>query len=160
MIAKKTFLWLIFGLAITSNICMNVHLDRLPEIEPNFAAILTSFVLAEDESTERNLLQLVPEEDNFAREPVTRPPLDSIVQGWNVTGDASWLLNFAVVGFPKCGTSTLMLHLEDHPEVQIFSKERCDLGGNQQAIDSHSRPLQRIPARKLCERDQMPSRPG
>jgi pyruvate dehydrogenase E2 component (dihydrolipoamide acetyltransferase) len=38
-----------------------------------------------------NLLQLVPEENN-----VTRPPLDSIVQGWNVTGDASWLLNFAV----------------------------------------------------------------
>jgi hypothetical protein len=26
----------------------------------------------------------------------------------------------------------LMLHLQDHPEVQIFSKERCDLTGNQQ----------------------------
>jgi hypothetical protein len=25
-----------------------------------------------------------------------------------------------------------MFHLRDHPEVQIFSKERCDLGGNQQ----------------------------
>jgi hypothetical protein len=132
MIAKKT-LWLIFGLAITSNIYMNVYLARLTESEPNFSAILNSFVSAEDESTERNLLQLVlPEEDNFAREPVTRPPLDSIVQGWNVTGDASWLLHFAVVGFAKCGTSTLMLHIQDHPEVQIFSKERCDLGGNQQ----------------------------
>jgi hypothetical protein len=131
MIAKK-ILCLIFGLAIISNIYLNVDLARGTESEPNFALILSSFVSAEDESTERNSLQLVLEEDNFARAPVTRPPLDSIVQGWNVTGDASWLLNFAVVGFPKCGTSTLMLHLQDHPEVQIFSKERCDLGGNQQ----------------------------
>lgn len=65
-------------------------------------------------------------------EPVRRPPLDSIIQGWNVTGDPSWLLNFAVVGFPKCGTSTLMHHLRGHPQVQIFSQERCDLSGNQQ----------------------------
>jgi hypothetical protein len=84
------------------------------------------------EPTQRKSIRLVPEEDDFAREPVPRPPLDSIVQGWNVTGDASWLLNFAVVGFPKCGTSTLMHHLQGHPEVQIFRNERCELTGNQQ----------------------------
>lgn len=62
-----------------------------------------------------------------------RPPLESIVQGWNITGDASWLLDFSIVGFPKCGTSTLMFHLQSHPEIQIFSDERCDLAYNQQA---------------------------
>ena len=66
-------------------------------------------------------------------EPKPRPPLDSIVQDYNVTGDASWLLNFAITGFPKCGTSTLMLHLETHPEVQIFKDERCDVAFNKQA---------------------------
>ena len=62
-----------------------------------------------------------------------RPPLDSLVQEYNVTGDVSWLLNFAIVGFPKCGTSTLMLHLESHPEVQMFKDERCDVAFNKQA---------------------------
>ncbi|EEC47017.1 predicted protein [Phaeodactylum tricornutum CCAP 1055/1] len=70
---------------------------------------------------------------HFPREPRPRPPLESIVQGWNVSGDASWLLNVAVIGFPKCGTSTLMQHLESHPEVQMFTKERCELSGRQEA---------------------------
>jgi len=30
-----------------------------------------------------------------------RPPLESIVEGkWNITGDASWLLDFSIIGFP------------------------------------------------------------
>jgi hypothetical protein len=67
-------------------------------------------------------------------EPIPRPPFHSIVTGrWNITGDASWLLNFAIVGFPKCGTSTLMHHLENHDEMHVFDIERCDLTGNQQA---------------------------
>lgn len=65
------------------------------------------------------------------REP--RPPLESLVSEYNVTGDASWLLDFAIIGFPKCGTSTLMFHLQNHPEVQIFSDERCDMAFNKQA---------------------------
>jgi hypothetical protein len=62
-----------------------------------------------------------------------RPPLEAIVNGWNITGNASWLLDFAIVGFPKCGTSSLMFHLQNHPQVKIHSDERCDLGFNQQA---------------------------
>lgn len=61
-------------------------------------------------------------------------PLNSILQGWNITGDASWLLDFAIIGFPKCGTSTLMFHLLSHPEVKIFKDERCELAWNRQAI--------------------------
>ena len=43
---------------------------------------------------------------DFPREPQPRPPLKSIVQGWNITGDPSWLLNLAIIGVPKTGTST------------------------------------------------------
>lgn len=67
------------------------------------------------------------------REPIPRPPLKHIVQGWNITGDASWLLQFSVIGFPKCGTSTLMFHLRDHPEIHMFPDERCELSSNQHA---------------------------
>lgn len=66
-------------------------------------------------------------------EPIPRPPLSSIVHGWNITGDASWLLQFSVIAFPKCGTSTLMHHLRDHPEIHIFPHERCECSNNQHA---------------------------
>jgi hypothetical protein len=62
------------------------------------------------------------------------PPLQSIVNGWNITGDASWLLSFSIVGFPKCGTSTLMLHLGNHPQVRMFKDERCDMSYRRQAV--------------------------
>ncbi len=58
----------------------------------------------------------------FPREPFPRPPLDSIIQGCSITGDTSWLLNSAVWGFPKCGTSTIMHHLSKHSQIQMFGK--------------------------------------
>jgi hypothetical protein len=58
--------------------------------------------------------------------------LDAIIQGWNITGDPSWLLNFAILGFPKCGTSTMMHHLSKHNQVQIFIDERCEMSSNQE----------------------------
>ena len=63
-----------------------------------------------------------------------RPPLESLVQGWNVTGDISFLLDFAVVGFPKCGTSSLMYQLKNHSQVDIFTDERCDMAYNKQVL--------------------------
>jgi hypothetical protein len=64
-------------------------------------------------------------------EPFPRPRLSSLVQGWNITGDVSWLLQFSIVGFPKSGTSTLMFHLQTHPEIHIFPHERCEMAYNQ-----------------------------
>jgi hypothetical protein len=67
-------------------------------------------------------------------QPNPRPPLDSIVHSrFNITGDVSWLLDFSIVGFPKCGTSSLMYLFQSHPEIQIFSHERCEMGANHQA---------------------------
>jgi hypothetical protein len=64
-------------------------------------------------------------------EPIPRPHLSTLVQGWNITGDVSWLLQFSIVGFPKTGTSTLMFHLRDHPEIHMFPHERCEMSYNQ-----------------------------
>ena len=61
-------------------------------------------------------------------QPSPRPLLDQIVDGWNFTSSPQWLLNFAIIGFPKCGTSTLMHYFHQNKEVQIFKEERCDLG--------------------------------
>jgi hypothetical protein len=65
-------------------------------------------------------------------EPIPRPPLSSLVNGWNITSDVSWLIQFSIIGFPKSGTSTLMFHLRDHPEIHMFPHERCELSYNKQ----------------------------
>jgi hypothetical protein len=54
-----------------------------------------------------------------------------------VIGDASWLLDFSIVGFPKCGTSSIMFHLQSHPQVQIFSDERCKRQPDMQQKETH-----------------------
>lgn len=57
--------------------------------------------------------------------------LDPSVQPAGITGDVEWLLDFAIVGFPKCGTSYLKrwlnesesIYLDDH-EVNGFSNNK------------------------------------
>lgn len=59
--------------------------------------------------------------------------LSNYIQGWNITRDVNWLLNFAIVGFPKTGTSTLMLYLKNQTEsIFIFEDERCEIAWGQQ----------------------------
>ena len=60
------------------------------------------------------------------------PPLSDIVHGRDVIGNVSWLLDFAIVGFPKCGTTSIMRHLQSHAAVAIHKDERCDLSYNNQ----------------------------
>jgi len=62
----------------------------------------------------------------------TKPNLEDYIQGWNITKNVNWLLDFSIVGFPKTGTSTLMLYLKSQTQsVFIFEDERCELGSNQ-----------------------------
>lgn len=66
-----------------------------------------------------------------------RPPLDSLIdKDGNITGDVQFLLDFAIVGFGKCGTSTLMHLLAQHAEVACFRQEIWEL--------IHSRPAQLV----------------
>ena len=62
----------------------------------------------------------------------TKPRLEEYIQGWNVTKNVNWLLDFSIVGFPKTGTSTIMLYLKNQTQsISIFDDERCELGSNQ-----------------------------
>jgi len=69
----------------------------------------------------------------------TRPPLESIINKttYSVTGDVSWLLDFSVVGLPKCGTTTMMETLRTN-ETFVLEKERCDLTANRSEMLAES----------------------
>ena len=76
----------------------------------------------------------------------TRQPLSSFIlddhpnyvkdRNQTIIGDPQFLLDFAIVGFPKCGTSSLSALLQAHPEIDIHRKEMQML--------SYSRPADAI----------------
>lgn len=58
-----------------------------------------------------------------------RPPLSSLIdENDEITADVQWLLDFAIIGFPKTGTSTIMRWLAKHEEVQMYEMEIQSLG--------------------------------
>ena len=61
--------------------------------------------------------------------PKNRPPLDAILSkdDGKVIGDPGFLLDVAVIGFGKCGTSTIMDWMGQHREVRAFPKEVWNL---------------------------------
>jgi len=64
------------------------------------------------------------------------PPLDSLIGDLqeNVTGNVQSLLDFAVVGFGKCGTTALINWLDGHPEINTIPKEACHLSRQRPAL--------------------------
>ncbi|KAL9188930.1 hypothetical protein ACHAXT_011420 [Thalassiosira profunda] len=57
---------------------------------------------------------------------VDLPPLDALVApNGTIVGDISWLLDFAIVGFPKAGTTFLKDHLNRTSETFVFERELC-----------------------------------
>lgn len=70
--------------------------------------------------------------------PKSFPPLSSLIEtgldgapasvrrGVNVSS----LLDFAVLGFPKCGTTTLMQSLDTPADAAVVQNERCGLGND------------------------------
>ena len=57
----------------------------------------------------------------------SRPALETLIEGEKIIGDVQFLLDFAIVGFGKAGTSTMMDWLAAHPSVAMFSREVYDL---------------------------------
>jgi hypothetical protein len=57
--------------------------------------------------------------------PQQRPELKTLIGDLNsnIVGNVSWLLDFAIVGHRKCGTSYHMYWLADHPEVLMYPHE-------------------------------------
>ncbi|GKY93588.1 hypothetical protein MPSEU_000326200 [Mayamaea pseudoterrestris] len=81
---------------------------------------------------------------NYEHLPLRIPPLDSLIHtsnfisptNYTVTFDknVSYLLDFAIIGFGKCGTSTLMHWLNDHDESQVLGVEMWSLVANRPAF--------------------------
>ena len=66
--------------------------------------------------------------------PLALPPLETIIdEDGNVIGNPQVLLQFSVIGFGKCGTSSLMHWLEMHPELQMLNQEVWALTGRDPA---------------------------
>ena len=66
--------------------------------------------------------------------PIQIQPFDGyyVKNKWDIVQDVNFLLDFAIVAFPKCGTSTLMLYLENQTSVvDMQHHERCEFGYNQ-----------------------------
>jgi hypothetical protein len=58
---------------------------------------------------------------------VKRPKLKTLIRGEEVIGDPQFLLDFAILGVAKCGTSTMKRWLCEHPEIQCPPREVNDL---------------------------------
>ncbi|KAL7447490.1 hypothetical protein ACHAXM_011402 [Skeletonema potamos] len=54
------------------------------------------------------------------------PPLkDLIGKNGKIIGDISWMLDFAIIGFPKCGTSFMKDYLNQTEETFVYHREFC-----------------------------------
>ena len=59
-------------------------------------------------------------------EKYTIPPLkDLIGKNGKIIGDISWMLDFAIIGFPKSGTSFLKKYLNQTNEAFVYHREFC-----------------------------------
>ena len=59
-----------------------------------------------------------------------RVTLDQLIANNTIVGDVQFLLDFSIIGFGKCGTSTMMHWLAGHEEIQSFRTEIWDLMGH------------------------------
>lgn len=61
----------------------------------------------------------------------TRPPLSSLVSDSEIIGDVQFLLDFAIIGHPKCGTDKQMHFISRHDEIQMYEYEVRSLRDNE-----------------------------
>jgi len=63
------------------------------------------------------------------------PKLEEVVDGDNrLVGNPQFLLDFAIIGIEKCGTSTLMQWIGKHPECFCFQQEETSMFVNQPGV--------------------------
>jgi len=65
----------------------------------------------------------------------SRPPFSDLIgdNNTNITGDVQFLLDFAIIGHAKTGTSALLNWLCSHEEVQMHYGEKHSLKNNKPA---------------------------
>lgn len=69
---------------------------------------------------------ITPVESHNSKEE-ERPPFNTLVQGQKIVGNVQFLLDFAIVGFAKCSTSSMIQWIQTHPESQVLPGENKDL---------------------------------
>lgn len=74
--------------------------------------------------------------------PLTRPPLSRLIEydfsHAVIKGNVQHLLDFAIIGHPKCATSFMVKWLNSHSEIQMFKDELGDLRrGNPAELVQH-----------------------
>ena len=80
------------------------------------------------QAQDQPLLPVTPGELKKFDTSETWPALDELVDSNNrLIGDPQFLLDFAIIGIEKCGTSTLMKWLGAHPECMCFQNEDTSL---------------------------------
>jgi hypothetical protein len=77
------------------------------------------------QDTTRNSFQSALSNRPASHLPLLRNVID--MKSGNIIGDPQFLLDFAVVGHGKCGTTTLMDWLAEHPEIQCPKEEVLEL---------------------------------
>jgi hypothetical protein len=64
--------------------------------------------------------------ENGADEIVPLPPLaDLVARNGTVVGDISWMLDFAIIAFPKAGTTFMKGYLSKTNETYVYERELC-----------------------------------
>jgi hypothetical protein len=82
----------------------------------------------ENESSPSKSFQAAPLNNTFQQHD-HHPPLRSIFdkKEGKIIGDPQFLLDFAIIGHGKCGTTSLQLWLSDHPEIMCPKDEILEL---------------------------------
>ena len=89
----------------------------VPETTTDVATTTTEETITKAETTKVTTTESVPS---------SRPPLDTLVKEGSlseITGDVQFLLDFAIVGYPKTATSTKVRWLASQKEVQMYDHE-------------------------------------
>jgi len=79
------------------------------------------------------LRTLNTEPDTHSPEDSPLPPLSDLIDENNIIGDVQFLLDFAIIGHPKTGTTALLNWLRSHEEVQMHDEEVRSLRKNKPA---------------------------
>ena len=98
----------------------SIHQEHLKSVQHSF---LHDFVSGGSSSK-----STAQQSEHRRRKPQPLPPINTVLDQYgNITGNVSHLLDLSTIGFGKCGTSTIMSWLGQHPEIQIPQYEIWDL---------------------------------
>lgn len=113
------FIRLILLAAIVSSACLIVFNVRHLAVEDPLKQT--------EEPSQSRLYEKTSKHQQTSQSHTARPPLETLVNGTHIIGNVKSFLDFAIIGFPKCGTTSFSLWLRKHPEIEISGAEWYDL---------------------------------